>query len=436
MRYVIGRHRAGRRSVLTTVGAVSALALLVACSGGSPDGGSPDASGGDEVVLDFQQWWEPELPDGSLRAMMDQFESENPGIKVNLISGPYQTTREQLVTTQASGTMADVVGLDGAWINEFMTLGAITDLSPLMDEAGYDRSQISSEIAVDGTTYALPLVNLPLRLFVNTDLLAQAGISEPPATRSEFVAAAEAISALGGDVSGWSLPLSLEAPNSAQNDVMTWVWASGGHMVNGGQPDLTNSDVASVVDFIDGIYKSGSVSPGSFTQKEQDKVEEFSNGRVGMMISPLVHIDVVRNANPDLNFVTVPIPIDDSYSGPSMVPFVFWGIGISDAGEHKAEAWKLIEFLMGPDVNAELATNANAFPGNNTAVPSNVEGDALFSAAFEDFQNSTPVNEFIGLPVAEELMRSFVEQLQRLLDGQQDVTTSLENAQAAWVSEF
>ena len=27
---------------------------------------------------------------------------------------------------------------------------------------------------------------------------------------------------------GWVLPLSLETPNGIQNDVMAWVWASGG----------------------------------------------------------------------------------------------------------------------------------------------------------------------------------------------------------------
>ena len=41
-----------------------------------------------DVVLEFQQWWEPELPEGSFRAILDDFEAANPGIRVETISGP------------------------------------------------------------------------------------------------------------------------------------------------------------------------------------------------------------------------------------------------------------------------------------------------------------------------------------------------------------
>ena len=54
-----------------------------------------------------------------------------------------------------------------------------------------------------------------------------------------------------------------------------------------GKPDLTNKDVTSAMNYIDGLWKDGVIASGSFTMKEQDKVEEFTNGRVGMMIDAL-----------------------------------------------------------------------------------------------------------------------------------------------------
>ena len=42
-----------------------------------------------KTTIEFIQWWEPELPAGSFRGIMDDFESKNPDIKVKLISGPY-----------------------------------------------------------------------------------------------------------------------------------------------------------------------------------------------------------------------------------------------------------------------------------------------------------------------------------------------------------
>ncbi len=62
--------------------------------------------------------------------------------------------------------------------------------------------------------------------------------------------------------------------------------------------------------------------------------------------------------------------------------------------------------------------------------------DELFKAAFDIYKAGYPANEFTGLPVAEELMRSFDEQLQSTLDGDQTVDEMLKAAQDAWMKEF
>lgn len=105
--------------------------------------------------------------------------------------------------------------------------------------------------------------------------MSAAGVAAPPTNRTEFEAAASAVS--GDGVSGWALPLSLEAPNGIQNDVMSWVWASGGSMLKDGQPDVTNAEVTSAIEFIKGMWDGGSIAPGSFTMKEQDKLEYLSS---------------------------------------------------------------------------------------------------------------------------------------------------------------
>ncbi len=282
----------------------------------------------------------------------------------------------------------------------------------------------------------IPVVNFVYPLFTNDDLLAQAGVTAPPSTRTEFADAAAAVAGLGGDTSGWVLPLSLEAPNGVQNDVMSWVWASGGTMLDDGQPDVTNDDVRGAVEYIQGLWDDGVIAPGSFTMKEQDKVEEFTNGRVGMMIDSLAHINLIRETNPDLNFSISAIPAEDGYDGERGIPYASWGIGVAENSENKDAAFKLVEFLMSEDVNSELSSIANAFPGNVNSVPDFVGDDELFATAFEIYQAGYPANEFTGLPVAEELMRQFGEQLQAMLDGQQSVDEMLDNTQAAWEAEF
>jgi multiple sugar transport system substrate-binding protein len=419
---------------------VAVLVVLVAgCVGPSSSPAAtakPAGDSGGVTTLEFSQWWEPELPQGALRGLMDQFEAANPGIKVKLLSGPFASTKEQTIAGAAAGTMADVVGLDGAWVSDFVKQGSITNLSALMKSAGYDDSQLAAQIKVNGSTYMIPVVNFIYPLFTNDDLLSKAGVTAPPTNRTEFTAAAKKVTALGGDIKGWIVPLSLETPNGVQNDVMSWNWASGGSMLKDGKPDVANTDVKATVDYVKSLWDAGVVAPGAFTMKEQDKVEEFTNGRVGMMIGSLAWVNLIRKNNPNLKFSISAIPAKDGFSGKRGIPYASWGIGIAENSKNKAEAWKLVDFLMNKTNNASVSSLANGFPGNTQAVPSFVSNDNLFKAAFDIYKAGYPANEFTGLPVADELMRSFDEQLQKTLNGNQSVDDMLKVAQTSWLTKF
>ena len=251
-----------------------------------------------QTNLEFIQWWEPELPDGALRGIMDDFEAQNPDIKVTLVSGPYASTRDQIVVGAASGTLSDVVGLDGAWVNDLAKQGAIAAMDDLMSSSGFDASEVAAVIEVDGNSHMFPVASFVYPVFVNLDMLAAADLKDLPSNRTEFVEAARAMTDESANQYGWVLPLNLQAPNGVQNDMMSWVWASGGSMMSDGKPDLTNDGVVGMLDYVKSMYDEGLISPGAFAKKEQDKVEEFVNGRVGMMISSLAHINLIRERSP------------------------------------------------------------------------------------------------------------------------------------------
>lgn len=424
-----------RKKYLAGIAAMAAAALaMTGCTGG---GTAPSASSEGPVTLEFAQWWEPELPANSLRSLMDKFESENPGIKVKLISGPYASTKEQVVAGAAAGTMSDVVGLDGAWVNDFVKQGSLANLTDLMKSANFDESQLAAQVKLDGSTWMIPVANFVYPMFVNDDLLKKAGVAAVPTNRTEFAAAAAAVTKTGKNTSGWVLPLDTATPNGIQNDVMSWVWASGGSMLKDGKPYLVgNTEVKDTMTFIKGMYDAGSIAKGSFTMKEQDKVNEFTNGRVGMMIDSLAHVNLIREENKDLKFSVAAIPSADGYSGKRGMPYASWGIGVANNSKHQAEAFKLVSFLMGKDVNATLCNSAHAFPGNTQAVPDFVNSDPIFKQAFEIYQAGTATNEFTGLPVAEDLMRSFDEQFQKYLAGKQSADDALAASQSAWEKAF
>lgn len=395
------------------------------------------AAAEEPVTIEFIQWWEPELPQGFFRSLMDEFEAQNPGIKVELISGPYSSTKDQIVAGAATGMLSDVVGLDGAWVNDLAKQGAITSLDALVESGQIDDSQVAAKIPVNGSNYMYGVVTFAYTMFCNTDMLSAVGIDAAPANRSEFMAAAEKLTNPDANQYGWVLPLSLQSPNGIQNDVMSWVWASGASMMNAdGTPGVNNDQVLSALTYIKALYDKGVISPGTFSKQEQDKVEEFVNGRVAMMVDTLAHITMIRERNASLNFTVAPVPAEDGYEGSRGMVYAAWGIGVSENTEHKAEAAKLVNFLMSADVNGRLAATANAFPGNTASTPDYSSADPMFQKAFEIYQQSYACNEFTGLPVAEELMRIFDEEFQGALDGKGTLEQCLETIQAKWAAEF
>lgn len=410
----------------TTIrGLSSSAAILTLCATGAMA----------QVNIEFIQWWEPELPAGSLRAIMDDFEAAHPDISVTLVSGPYSSTRDQIVVGAASGTLSDVVGLDGAWVNGLSKQGAIADMTPLMAAVDYDTDQLADIVRVDDAAVMLPLASFVYPVFINMDIAEASGVT-PPTNRSEFMDAAQKMTNADANQYGWVLPLSLQTPSGIQNDVMSWVWASGASMMKDGKPDLTNEAVVGTLEYIKSLNDAGVISPGIFSKKEQDKVEEFVNGRVGMMVSSLAHVNLIRDRNPDLNFTISALPAVDGYEGRRGMPYASWGIGISEATEHKAEAWQLVEYLMSPEVNSRLVSMANAFPGNVHAEPDFVASDEVFAKAFDIYQSGYPANEFTGLPVAEELMRGLNIEVQKMFDGQGTAAEAAEAAQQNWMKAF
>lgn len=396
-----------------------------------------EAKAAEGVTLEFQQWWEPELPEGVLREICDAF-TEETGITIDLLSNPYAETKTQISAGAATGTMADVVGLDGAWVYDFAKQASIANMSTLMEEDGYDTTQLSDQIQVDGGTYMIPVVNFAMPMVANMDILAEAGITEVPTNRTEFMEACEAVAALGNNTYGFCLYLAADTPNGIQNAFMSWLWASGGSMLADGLPNLEgNEDVAAVTDFVKGMFDAGVVTPGAYSLDEPTMVEEFTNGRVAFVIDTLAHLGMIKEAQPDMSFQYMSVPVADGYEGERGMCVANWGIGVAENCEHKAEAMQFVEYLMSPEVNAKLAVAANAFPGNTNAEPDYSSADPLFVDAYEIYQTCYAANEFTGLPIAEELMRELDEQLQLYLDGDTaDVNDMLAAAQEEWMEAF
>lgn len=430
---------------MLAVGLAGAMVLSLAACGtnGSKDTGkvegnadSTEKDSKEGITLEFQQWWGVELPEGALQEICDDF-TKDTGIKIKLLSNPYADTKTQIAAGAVAGTMADVVGLDGSWVYDFAQQGSIANLTELMEKDGYDTSQLSDQVKAEGNTYMIPVVNFAYPLYVNMDILKEAGVSEMPTTWSEFMDALDKVTK-NTNAAGFCIPLSTEAPNGIQNQFMSWLWASGESMLKDGKPALKdNENLAKVVDFVKEMKDKGYLSDGVEAMKEQDMVNEFENGRLAFMVDGISHLTTIKKESPDLSFDYTKMPVMDGFTGETGMDVANWGIGIASNCENQEEAMQFVEYLLSPEVNAELARLANAFPGNNTAKPDYSENDELFKKAYEIFQSGYATNEFTGLPTSEDLMRSFNEQLILYLDGDTaSVEEMLSTIQGIWELAF
>lgn len=419
-----------------SVALTGAMAFSLAACGSKEK--AEDSKGGDEkgVTLEFQQWWGVELPEGALDEICQKF-TDDTGIKIELLSNPYADTKTQIAAGAAAGTMADVVGLNGSWVYDFAKQGSISNLTKLMEKDGYDVSQLSDQIKYEGNTYMIPVVNFAYPLYVNMDILKKAGVEKVPTTWTEFMDACEKITSKT-DAAAYAIPLSSEAPNGIQNQFMSWVWASGGSMLNEGKPGLKgNETVKAVTDLFKEMSEKGYLAKGVNAMKEQDMVNEFQNGRLAFMVDGISHLTLIKEEAPDLNFDYAPMPVKDGYAEKSGLDVANWGIGIASNCEHQEEAMKFVEYLMSPEVNAELAQLANAFPGNSTSEPDYSSNDELFKKAYDIFGKGYAINEFTGAPTSEDLMRSFNEQFVLYLDGDTaSADEMLNEVQKAWEPAF
>lgn len=132
----------------------------------------------------------------AISQLIEQFEAENPGIKVLQETFPYDNYQEQVAASLPAGTGPDVVQLFYGWLPTWQRSGYIEPLP----EQFFDTAKLDAEFVpmaqaakINGQYYGLPTAVRSLALFYNADKLKEAGYDNPPASWSEFLEIAKAL---------------------------------------------------------------------------------------------------------------------------------------------------------------------------------------------------------------------------------------------------
>ena len=325
--------------------------------------------------------------------LVEQFERENPRIRVEVQQIPGTAAHEKLLTAYAADTLPDVCQLGNTWLPEFAALGVLEPLQPFVDASDViDPDDFFPGVwetnVVDGELLGIPWYVDTRLLFYRKDILREAGIERPPQTWAEWEQAMAAIKRrVGPDRYAILMPINeyeqLLSFALQQDDPLLRDHDTRGNFESPG--------FRRALSFYANMFGRGWAPKRSETEIS-NVWDEFFNGLYAFYLSGPWNIREFRQREPAAlagQWGTMPLPGPDGpgagiAGGASLVLF--------RGSPRQAQAWKLVEFLSRPDVQVRFhAMIGNLPPRRSSWAHPQLAGDTLSVAFREQMERLEPV---------------------------------------------
>ena len=358
---------------------LAALILVTACQGGGDDGSpsagddqSPGASGvaGGGTAIDEESIsGEVRLSGGRAsdteEALLEEtiaaFEEAYPNITVVYEPIP-EAYAETMIGQFSTGDPPDLfyvgaTGEAGPWIDDGLLL-PLDDYIAGNPEIGVENFYpgLLAPFQRDGSTYGLPKDASPLALFVNPDMLADAGV-EVPTNWDELAAAAEALTT--DDVAGLCLGAEIQRWGA-------FIYQNGGALYNEDMSEMTldSTETVEALDYLLGLHEAGSMqTPAEIGAGWCG--EAFGTGQAAMTMEGNWLVPSMENEFPDIPFEMSELP--QGVQPGNLAFTVAYSIG--EDSPNKDQAWVLLQYLAGQEGMAQWTSLGLALPARSDVDP-------------------------------------------------------------------
>ncbi|MCP4634675.1 MAG: extracellular solute-binding protein [candidate division Zixibacteria bacterium] len=316
----------------------------------SQNGGRDDTG----ITLHFWQFWTDPQAKAVISALVEEFERENPGIKIEVNDLTWGEGHSKIVVAFASGNPPDILELGSDWIPEFSSRYVLRDIKGYIAEVKNERIMWEPAEFEHGC-YAFPWFLDTRVIFYNKKLLNQAGFNDPPTDWDNFLKACQKINNIEG-VSGFGAN-SFEK-HRLYKKFMPFVWSNGGEIINKvAMPVFNSSKVLTSLDHYLKLVESGVID----NQRNLDT--KFIDGKLGFNFSGGWLMKNINANNPALEYGVMPVPSPSGEMGISFAGGEY--LSISSACKHPDEAFKFIEYLVDKDNTIKLCkTTGFGFPSS------------------------------------------------------------------------
>lgn len=356
-----------------SVVAIATTASLALAGCGFSGSTTSDASGGD-VELNMlvptysdntQKLWE---------TVISGFEDANPGITVKLETQSWDNL-EQVVATKVQGNQAPDIYNGGPFAGFAADdlLYNVEDVTSPDTFSDFQESFVANE-QLDGTTYALPLIASARALFVNNELLKEAGVSEAPTDWDSLLDAAVKVSALGNGVAGYGMPLGSE---EAQAEAAVWLWGGGGSF--GDESEITVDTPENLVgaEQIKKMIDAGATQADPGSTQRSPLMDIFIQGKIGMQIGLPPTVGQIAEDNPDLDYSIVPIPTKDGSPLTLGVADQLMAFKNDEDAAKKDAITKFFDYYFSADVYTEWVKAEGFLPTTKSGAEALKDDEAL-----------------------------------------------------------
>jgi multiple sugar transport system substrate-binding protein len=319
-----------------------------------------------ELTFRFNDTEEKEM-----RAALDAFEKQTPGVKVTLQRIGWRDARDQFLREAAVGEGPDVVHVAQVWVKEMGAAGALAPINELMEAAppanGFDDF-VANELArsKDGEIFGLPWTTDTWAMVYRTDLLKEAGIDALPATWTELHDASAAVFEKTGKT-GFGFPAGSSASGAIWFLANFYWWSNGDALViekpeGGFGIGLTAAEVEEAMRYYKSFLDEGHTAKSYLSASDAHDpaiIQALVNGQQAMAAMPpntfkqVLEGYAAANPGKPLPFASAPFP-KGTVTRSSMIGGRM--LGINANSEHQDEAWKLVTFLASEPIFTKYYT--------------------------------------------------------------------------------
>lgn len=346
---------------MTVIAAALVLGLLAGCSG--------SGSGGKVKLRMIESLTSPARTD-TLKAILAEFEKDNPGITVELISPPFDQADSKIMTMLGAKENLDVLEARDLNVAELVNNKY---LEPLDDYAAkwQDYATVSGTAkavgSIDDKLYFLANALYQRQMFYRKDWFDAAGIPVPK-TYQEMYEAGKKLTDPANNRYGFSFR---GGPGSnSTSDALVLNYNEGKANVqdpmftNDGKTIFSTPEAKAAMELYVKIYQETSPKD-SINWGFAEQVQAFTSGVTAILLQDPDVIQTVTDSMDANTWATASIPTGPT--GKALVSTGAAGWAMVSNSKHKEEAWKLLEFLSSPEQNTRLAKSTGVIPLHTTA---------------------------------------------------------------------